>query len=228
MRLASALLLIIVALPAAAGTIVDLQTGAYAVGDLVVVDDAVVTAVRDNGVFISEAGGGPYTGVWVYTGTGHDLTAYTTVDVAGYYEEYYDATEINVVAADTLGYALDQGVAASPSAWPVTIAELNADPEAYESCFILVTDGMIVTEIGSYGEWTMESAVTPGEFIVMDDFWEDPTRFEVGTCSSSAIGIYWYSFGAYKLEPFYHGVCICDCTVGNEERSFGEVKNLFR
>ena len=40
----------------------------YALGDEVVIEDAVVTGVRYNGVFVNEQANGPYTGIWVYTG----------------------------------------------------------------------------------------------------------------------------------------------------------------
>ncbi len=227
MRIVIALSLLLTALPAFAGTIVDVQTGTYLEGDRVTINGAVVTAVTDSGIFISEPVPGPNTGIWVYTGTGHGLTPYLSVDITGFYEEYYGASEINV-AADSLGAVVNNGSGPSLSAYPVTVAQLNADPEAFESCFVIVTDGLYVTELGSYGEWTMESLDDPGELLIMDDFWEDPARFELGTCASSAIGIYWYSFGAFKLEPFAHGVCICDCAVDNEVSTFSQVKKSFR
>ena len=203
--------------------------GAYAIGDEVAVTGAVVVAERYNGVFISEDPNAPYAGTWVYTGAAPGAVVGDLVDVKGLYEEYYDFTEINV-DSDLTGYLTVTGIHMG-AIYPVdvTVAELNTNGEAYEGCFIRVTSGMMVTVApDTYGEWTVESIESPGMFLVMDDYFYDDSTVMLGDCYNCATGVLVYSFGAYKLEPFDGAICVVDCTVGDDEISFGQVKSLFR
>ena len=97
------------------------------------------------------------------------------VDVKGLYEEYYDVTEINVTT-DLTGYCTyvgDYDGTLVPTS--VTVAQLNADPEPWESCFIAVLGLMIVTDNDlGYGEWEAELMDDLGQFIRFDDYWYDP------------------------------------------------------
>jgi len=222
-------LVLIAAVAAQAGTIVDLQMGAFVEGDEVTVTGAVVVAERYNGVFISEDPNAPYAGVWVYTGAAPAAVVGDLVDVKGLYEEYYDFSEINV-STDATGYLTVTGShTGTLYPLPVTVAQLVADGEPYESCFIKVTDGMTVTEApNSYGEWTVESYESPGSFLVMDDYWYDDTTVALGDCYNCATGVLYFSFGAYKLEPFADAICLTDCTVANEDMDFSSLKALFR
>ncbi len=212
-----------------AGAIYDLQFGGtYALNDEVTVEDAVVTGVRYNGVFINEQVNGPYTGVWVYTGVAPGVAVGDLVDVKGLYKEYFDLTEIDV-SADLTGYlTFDSIHLGSLVAVGMSIAALNADPEPWECGFIQITSGMMVTQILTYGEWEVESADAPGQFLVMDDYWYDELTVTVGDCYLCAVGVLMYNFGIYKLEPFFENICLVDCSVGNEDMTFGQVKSLYR
>lgn len=222
-------LLLIGACAASAGTIIDLQMGAYTVGDEVTVTNAVVTGVRYNGMCINEDPNGPYTGVWVYTGAAPAAAVGDLVEVKGLYEEYYDFTEINVTT-DMTGYVTNLGPHTG-ALYPIelTLAAFNADPEPYEGCFVKITSGMVVTSAPStYGEWTVESFEDPGEFLIMDDYWYDDTTVLLGDCYNCATGIITYSFGTYRLEPFADAICVVDCAVPNQVMSFGQVKSLYK
>jgi len=225
----SAFLVTVMAGAAFAGTIVDLQMGAFAEGDEVVVASAVVVGATDSGAFISEDPNAPYAGVWVYTGSDPMVVTGDLVEVKGLYEEYFDLTEINV-SADGTGYFNKLGEhdgAITPLY--VTMAQLDTDAEPYEGCYIAIVDPMMVTEApNTYGEWAVESQLTPGTFLVMDDFFYDDTTVTLGDCYCCASGALTYSFGAFKLEPFADAICIIDCAVSNEDLSFGELKTQFR
>jgi hypothetical protein len=211
-----------------AGAIYDVQTGVYALDAEVTIEDAVVTGVRYNGVFVNEQVNGPYTGVWVYTGVAPGVLVGDLVDVKGLYKEYFDLTEIDV-AADLTGYlTFDSIHTGALVAVDMTIPALQADPEPWESCFIQITSGMMVTEILTYGEWKVEDVDAPGQYLVMDDYWYDETTVLVGDCYSCAVGILMYNYGVFKLEPFEGNICVVDCSVGNEEMTFGGVKALYR
>lgn len=214
---------------AVAGSIYDVQTGGYTIGDEVVIDDGIVTGVRDNGVFVSEPTSGPYTGVWVFTGSDPLVAVGDLVDVKGLYEEYFDLTEINVTT-DLTGYFTYVGPhMGTLVADDVTTTELNADPEAWECCFVQLTNGMVVTDISlGFNEWLVESYEAPGQFMRMDDYWYDFASVQVGHCYDCAVGIWVYGFGNWKLQPHEGNICVVDCTVANESLSFGQVKSLYR
>jgi len=151
------------------------------------------------------------------------------VDVKGLYEEYYDVTEINVTT-DLTGYCTyvgDYDGTLVPTS--VTVAQLNADPEPWESCFIAVLGLMIVTDNDlGYGEWEAELMDDLGQFIRFDDYWYDPVDVMIGDCFCCAVGVYWFSYGNWKLQVFDGSICWMGCPVANEELTFGDLKALYR
>ncbi len=240
-KFAIVIALILCAAAAQAGTIMDIQMGVYADGDLVTVENAIVTAVRYNGFFISEwndtapdYGNGPYTGIWVYAGSDYagDLVEGQLVDVTGTYTEFFDFSEIDLTIGDPdpLGSytpgAMHSGMYPS---YCLTAEELMADPEAYESVFICLTDGFIIDLMLDFGEWTATS-VDSNTQVTFDDYWYDETTLAAGDCYNWAGGILTFSFGVYKMNPFEgdRGLGLTDCTVGTDAASFGDVKALFR
>jgi len=240
-KFAIVIALILCAAAAQAGTIMDIQTGTYAEGALVTIENALVTGVLYNGFFISEwngtapdYGNGPNAGIWVYAGNDYagDLVEGQLVNVTGTYIEYFDFSEIDLTIGDPDPLGSYTVVGAHTGLFPsycVTAADLAADAEPYESVFICVTDGFIIDELRSFGEWAATS-VESGDMLVFDDYWYDETTLAVGDCYNWAGGILIYSFGEYKLEPFEgdRGLGLTDCTVGTDDVSFGGVKALYR
>jgi hypothetical protein len=233
MGIVTLLLLAVGAGAAQAGVIRDVQMGLVPVNTVVTVEDAIVTGVRYNGLFISEIPNGPYAGIWVYTGTyAHGLVEGDLCSVQAKYIEYYDLSELDFNAtptADRFIYKTGEGPI-FPS-YCVTIPQLNADPEQFESCFICVTDGMTVTTApNSYGEWIVELWGNPAQTLRFDDYWYDDTTVMVGHCYNWAGGILYYGFGNFMLEAFAgeRGIQIVDCAVPTTPMSFGAVKALYR
>ena len=227
-RLLFAMLLMLCAASLQAGTIIDVQTGVYATETHVDISGAVVTELMYNGFFVSEIPNAAYAGVWVYDGGATGVAIGDIVDVGGLYQEYYSLTEINVYA-DGAGYVTVTGTTDCLTPLCVTVAQLNADPEAYESCWVRVMDGMMVTTVPSgYGIWEVESYDTPGEYLLMDDYWYDDGTVLLGDCYFCATGIYVWNYDEWKLDPHVDGLETVDCSVSNETMSFGQVKSLFR
>ena len=231
-KLAIVLTLLLCAGAVQAGPIYDLQIGgAYVEGDYVMVPGAVVTAVATYGCVITKAPYGPGNSVWVYLGAGHTAQIGDLADVYGVYDEYYDLTELNVadyIASDPAAYFLVIGTADVPSPLVVTAAEIMADPEPYESSIVWISDGFIVTELLTYGEWKAISNEDGTTVIWFDDYWYDETVLNVGDCANWALGMWTYSFDVWKLEPFEDGFPLTGCAVPSEQHSFGHVKGLYR
>nr|MBC8425579.1 hypothetical protein [bacterium] len=205
------------------------RPGVYPGGAGVVTADGTAPGARYNGCFAPEPVSGPYTGVWIYTGVDPAVAVGDLVDVKGLYEEYYDFTEVNVTT-DVTGYLTYVGPhMGTLTAANVTVSMLNADPEPWESVFVQVTNGMVVTAVpNGYGEWMVESYEAPGQFMMMDDYWYDDTTVLLGDCYDCAVGIYMYAYGVFRLQPHEDNICVVDCAVANESLSFGQVKALYR
>lgn len=222
---------------ATAGTIVDVQTGTYTEGDFVEVTGAVVTGIFTYGFYMNEIPNGPNTGIWVYTGSGnHTAVVGDEVDVGGYYEEFTTSggsslTEINANPSGAGAYVTVVGEHLD-TLYPIelTIAQFNLDPESYECGFVKILDGMIVVEApNSFGEWDVES-YDSGETLAVDNYWYDNSGVFLGQCFSCGVGIIHEDYGEYKIRFFDdpNAVCEVDCTVPNEDMTFGDVKALYR
>jgi len=227
-KIALAFLLILVAGMAQATTIYDIQTGAVDLNSLVTPQDVVVTAVMYNGVFVAEAPYSEYNGIWVYTGSDdpHGLVPGDVVSICGEYKEYYDLSEIDIVAAGLYGSILKVGTQDIPAPSFVTAAELAADGEPWESCVVTIVDGMIVSEIHGYGEWS--AIAEDGTPVRFDDFWFDDTTVLVDHCYNNATGVWYYGYGEFKLEAFEDGIELTECYVATEDVTFGTMKALYR
>lgn len=227
------LLLAIGAGAAQAGVIRDVQMGLVPLNSIVTVENAIVTGVRYNGVFISEIPNGPYAGIWVYTGSyAHGLVEGDLCSVRATYIEYYDLSELdfNVTpAADRFIYKTGEGPI-YPS-YCLTLPELLADPEQFESGFICITSGLTVIQgPNSYGEWIVALWEDPTRTFRFDDYWYDDTTVVVGHCYNWAGGILYYGFGNFMLEAFAgtRGIEIVDCAVPATPMSLGQIKALYR
>jgi len=222
-------LLILIAGVAAAGTIIDIQSGVFTEGDDVTVSGAVVTGVLTEGFYVSEDPNQPYAGIWVYTAGGHALDTGDLVDVKGLYEEFFGRSQINV-DADPTGTVDDLGIhtgAITPMF--VSVHQLQSDPEAYESCYVSVTDPLQVDAApDGNGWWSAVSQLPGGPVLTFDDSWYDASTVMAEDCYCCATGIFAYGEGAFRLKPFAGAICVIDCSVDTEPMSLGGVKTLFR
>ncbi len=227
-KIALVFLLVLIAGVAQGTAIYDIQTGAVDENSLVTPCDVVVTAVTDNGIFVAEAPYGQYNGIWVYTGNEepHGLVAGDVVCICGEYVEYYDLSEVDIVAAGVYGSVLKVGQQDIPAPSLVTAADLAADSEPWESCVVTITDGMIVSEVLDYGEWN--ALALDGTPVMFDDYWYDASTVEVDHCYNNATGVWFYGYGNFKLEAFEDGIELTDCTVATQDVTFGSIKSLYR
>lgn len=221
--------LILTAAAAIAGTVVDLQTGAYAEGDPVTVNAAVVTGVTADGLFISEDPVVPASGVFVATGATPSVVIGDLVHVKGLYREIGGRTVL-VVTEDPTGFMNLVGPHMG-EIFPLSLGldELLGQVSTYEGCYVQVDEGLHVAAApDGQGVWRMGSFENPLLELVLEGLWYDPATVAFGDCASCARGVLTVVDGEPRLLPHEGGICTIDCTVGGEVRSFGEVKALFR
>jgi hypothetical protein len=230
--LVALLLLVLAAGAAEAGVIRDIQQGLVPVNSMVTITSAMVTGVRPTGLFLGEIPNGPYAGIWVETGAyahGSEEGDLCTVTA-----RYIEAGGISVIDFNGTP-AGSRSLSKAPTgltypSYCVTARDLNLAPAMYESGFLCLTDGLIVTTMPDpNGEWLVQSHEY-GHIIRLDDFWHDPSGVQVGQCYDWAGGIWFYDGVNWKLEPFAgeRGIGITDCAVPTDLQSFGRIKALYR
>ncbi len=209
-------------------SIYDIQTGLITEGSLVT-PRGVVTGVTANGFFVAEAPYDGWRGIWVYR-PGHTVVPGDDVQLCGVYREYYGLSELDIPAAGLYGSVLKMGTLPVPPPNVVNAADIwgtGTDAEMWESCMILVQDGMEVSVMpNAYGEWF--ATALDGTEVMFDDFWYDDTIVQLLQCYNNATGILNYSFSAFKLEAFADGIPIVDCAVPTESVTFSDLKALYR
>lgn len=197
------------------------------VNNLVTPCDAVVTAVRSSGFFVSQAPHGAWDAIWIYY-PGHAFVAGDLVSICGVLKEVCGLTTIDIPAGGLYGYILKTGTAPIPPVNYVTAADLLASPEQWESVTIMITDGMTVPAGYSLGSGMWNVDALDGSHLVFDDFWYPFANVMEGQCYNNATGILHDNCGQFVFEPFADGIPIVNCSVDTESVSMGGVKALFR
>lgn len=218
-----ALLFLGLAASAQGGTIHDIRTGVIPAGTVVEITGAVVTAVQAQSFTCTEIPAGPYTAIWVYVGDAPALAAGDVVDIKGLVRDYNDRSEVNLLYPSDATYT-KTGTAPVPDI-QLTTTQLTADPEAWESHVLTVTDGLIVQELLPDGMWSAISYET-GILMIFDDYFFDYATVSVGDCYNNAYGEYQWYHSMWVLKVL--SVAPTDCTVPTEPMSFGDVKAMYR
>ena len=208
---------------AQAGTIADIRGGLVDTGTIVTVEGAVVTSVLNSSVTISELPGGPGMSLWVITDGAPTVAVGDIVDLMGTYIEHNERATLSLLhPAEAHITFVSSGTAPMIFA---TVDQLVADPEFWESTVVMVTDGLIVQAIMADGNWSVYSFETGAELILNDYFGLFP-MVSLGECYNNALGVYFRFEGKHVLKALE--VEFVDCTVGNDDLQFGELKSLYR
>ena len=175
-------------------SVVAIQDGTIGEGETVTLTGVIVTSTwdeRGDGFFIQDAGGGEYSGVYVYAPglsdtyleVGYELT------VTGATVEYYDWTEFTVADASALEIT-GSGPVTSDSVDPSTVT----DWEVWESCLISVGAATATSGVNSYGEITLDNG------LKLDNWFFDYAG-EQGASWTNISGTLLYNFEEFKLAP---------------------------
>jgi hypothetical protein len=184
-------------------TIYDVQNGMIAGGQAVTINCVVVTAVASNGVMAQEPDGGEFSGVFVFSVDGPDLSGAQigdVINISGVTGEYMDATEIDITAGtfETVGSVapLEPDV--------VDVATLGDDltAEPWESVLIRVEGDFIVTSVPASNEFVVNDGTD--DLRVDDFFYELPTagdfaNFGVGASFTAIVGPLNYFNDQFKI-----------------------------
>ncbi|WP_232460744.1 Gldg family protein [Thermococcus barossii] len=156
----------------------------------------VVTFVASNG-FAIQNGTGPWSGIWVYTGSAPDVEVGDLVEVQAEVDEYYGFTELNYrnTDADKRDIRI-LGSTEVPS--PVVLPTGNVSQEKWEGVLVEIRDVKVIDPDLGYGEWFVDDGSGP---VRIDDKFYDysPSHFRYVYIR----GIVWYSYGNFKIEPRY-------------------------
>ncbi len=149
---------------------------------------------------IMDAGGGSWGGLTLY-GTdvaslqrGDSVTVTGTIDEYDYFGAWVDTfTELvypSAVVVHSTGHTL-------PTPEPLDTGDVGQ--EQWESVLVSVTDVTVTEDDLGYGEWAVSDS--SGD-IRIDDLGDDITYSpSIGDTFSEIIGVCWYSFDNFKIEP---------------------------
>jgi predicted extracellular nuclease len=178
-------------------TIAEIRGGAVADGDMVTVEDAVVTSpvTRDGeGFFIQDQAGGARSGLYVWYQSGMDpfvVAEGDTVKITGTISEYYGWTELVIAGLDAIEKT---GTASVPA--PEELGDgAGVNWDDYESVLVSISDQSIES-INSYNTALLSSGINLDDgFILMD--------YGCGGHYDSLTGVIFYQYEEYSINPRY-------------------------
>jgi len=175
-------------------SIADIQQGTAQDGDVVVLEDVVVTSEFTqfgDGFFLQDQGGGPWSGIYVFMQGGVDglfLSIGDKINVTGEVTEYYDWTELTVATTTAIEVQGETDVVVD-SVDPNT----TSDWESWESCLISV-GAVTIGDVNQYGQADL------GGGLLLDDLLS-PVSATTGASYDEVIGLVGYTFEEWILAP---------------------------
>ncbi len=141
---------------------------------------------------IMDAGGGAWAGLTLFGTDVSDLNRGDSVTVTGEIQEFFYLTELSypsAVVVHSTGHTL-------PTPEPLGTGDVGQ--EQWESVLVSVSDVTVTEDDLGFGEW----AVSDGSGdIRIDDLGEFTYTPSIGDDFSEIIGVCWYSFDNFKMEP---------------------------
>jgi predicted extracellular nuclease len=177
--------------PVDEATVSSIQDGTVAEGATVLITAIVTSEVDldDKGFFVQDAGGGAWSGVYIYRGSTSAVSIGDEVEITGVVTEYYGLTEIVVSAdSDIVVTAAGSGVTTD------TLATTPSDWEQWEGCLVTIGAVDVTSDDDGFG------AVDLSNGLKLDDL-----LFSHGASSgdsfSELTGLITYSYSAWRINP---------------------------
>jgi predicted extracellular nuclease len=179
------------------GTVAEVQMGDINEGSVVTLSGVVATSglnFNEDGFFVQDAGGGEYSGVYVYLydealeGLA-DVAAGDVLNITGAVTEFHDLTEISVSSADDI-----QATGVTAATVVDQLDTTPADWEAWEGCLVELADVNVTSDEDDYG------AASTNHGAMLDD---DLFGFDVssGDNFSTVTGLVTFTYSEYRLLP---------------------------
>lgn len=180
--------------------------GHPAIGEVVTISGAVVTAVRCSGdsFWVQAPGMAGYGGIRVFGGDSLDVAVAVgdVVSVTGAYDEFYSVSELEVDSADGIVVTGQAAVPAPLVVDPGDIAAGGILAEQLESMLVRV-EGVSVEDANpdapsDYDEFSVTGGLRVDDFACPDAL---DNTYAAGAAFSSVTGVVYYSFGNTKILP---------------------------
>ncbi len=179
-------------------SVAEVQKG-QATGSTVLFKEVVVTSplVKFDGggasFFVQDLGGGPYSGIQIYSEDGfgrYEPTVGDLIGLQGTVKEFYDMTQLLITdAADVVDHKHTEKVIVS-EVEPATVK----DWEAWESCLVNVGPLQVISMQDEYGEAKTDIDLKLGDYFY--GFVVQP-----GAKWSEVVGIIGYAYGSFQIWP---------------------------
>ena len=196
-------------------TIYQLQTPPGHTGEQVQTT-GVVTGIVSNGLYIEDAGGGQYSGVWVYTmnspvNQAPTLSLGDTAQVQGTMLEYYGLTELDA-SSGTVAVTLEGTAGDVPAPAVVTCNQITnggTESEEYEGVLVKVLAVTVNDDQCGYNNYrymVTDGGTAPNELMI--DAYPFPSPYQdffdnayVGDYMDSITGIVHYERDEFIVRP---------------------------
>jgi len=191
----------------------------------------IVTAARyytgsstsNYGFFISDVGGGPWSGLFIFTNQ-HSPLVGDMVEVTGTIVEYFDLTEMSPVSSFQV---ISQGNPLPPIS-TITTSQLAsaATGEQWESVFVKVLNSTVISAPNSYQEFTINDgsgvAQVDNQCFAPGHTW---SGISAGQVWAEIKGLVDYAFGSYGINPRNDGDMVREYTLASSSIKINSVPN---
>lgn len=180
------------------GTIFELQQGAFAEDDFVLVENVVVTTpltFTGDGFWVQDPMGGEESGISVFVldTAGLDVEPGDEVTICGAYAEFFDQSQLAVAAVADINVS---GTVPVPAAEVLTSAE--AATEVWEGVLVQIDNPVVTVEPNDFGEWEIDDALLATDTFFEEADWPQPA---VDDTFTSLTGVIEFSFENFKIAP---------------------------
>ncbi|MGD8969123.1 MAG: hypothetical protein PVI07_16570, partial [Anaerolineae bacterium] len=155
-----------------------------------VTTEGIVTARFQDGYFIEDPAGGPWSGLWIYDT--HTPALGDLLRLTGTVDEYYGLTELR----DLTAYQVES--TGNPLPDPEVLPTGDVSQEPWEGVLVRVENVTVEQEQIAYGEWIVDDGT--GD-VWVDDMGSYSFVPTMGRLLDFVQGPLTYSFGAFKIEP---------------------------
>lgn len=187
-------------------TIYEIQQGMVPEGSAVLLRDVVVSSpvnATEGAVFVQEAEGGPFSGIYLFMYTevvdGLDLSVGDVVEVRGQYSEYFEFSELTISNAADI---TKSGASMPPVATPVDATMLGGGGEygeSYESVLVSITAPSVSESDAGFGQFQVDGALLVDDWFLLEQ--GTSPHPPMGTVFDTITGPVLYEFEEFKIVP---------------------------